>query len=214
MKKDISAYLKNLNHFLMSAQITARGLGSFELEAGLDEGIQAILSAVGRGGKIIFVGNGGSAAIASHQAIDFSKNGGMPAIAFNDASLLTCLSNDYGYAHVFEKPIEWYANPNDLVVAISSSGKSENIIRAARAARAKGCFVMTFSGFAHDNPLRAEGDLNFYVPALPGQYGFVEIAHLTLSHCMLEVIIDRKAAQKDKLAETYESTVLLSQRSV
>lgn len=196
MKKDISAYLKNLNHYLMSTQITGSSAGSFHLEEGLERGIDAIRAASSRGGRIIFVGNGGSAAIASHQAIDYSKNGGMPAIAFNDASLLTCLSNDYGYNHVFEKPIEWFAQPSDVVVAISSSGKSENIIRAARAARAKGCYVITMSGFAHDNPLRREGELNFYVPALPGQYGFVEIAHLTLSHCMLEVIIDQKEKMK------------------
>ncbi|MBI2915545.1 MAG: SIS domain-containing protein, partial [Elusimicrobia bacterium] len=137
-------------------------------------------------------GNGGSAAIASHQSVDYWKNGGMRAIAFNDTSLLTCIGNDYGYPYVFEKPIEMFADANDILIAISSSGKSDNILNGAKMAKKMSCPVITMSGFKQDNPLRGLGDLNFYVPAPTGAYGFVEIAHLTLCHCFVDTIIDRK----------------------
>jgi D-sedoheptulose 7-phosphate isomerase len=140
----------------------------------------------------MFIGNGGSAAIASHQAVDFWKNGGVRAIAFNDTSLLTCIGNDYGFAQVFEKPVEMFADAGDVLIAISSSGRSENILRGARAARERGCHVVTLSGFAADNPLRALGHLNFYAP---GQgYGLVEITHLSICHAICDAIVDLRGA--------------------
>src|SRR6201982_1841570 len=128
------------------------------------------------GNKLIFVGNGGSAAIASHMATDYSKNGNIRALALNDGSMLTCLGNDLGYDRVFAKQIELHARPDDLVIAISSSGRSANILNAVDAAAAAKCAVVTFSGFTPDNPLRRLGDLNFYIDA--DRYGFVEIGHL------------------------------------
>jgi len=140
-----------------------------------------------RGNKLIFIGNGGSAAIASHQAVDYWKNGGIPTLAFNDASLLTCISNDFGYERVFAEPITRFASEGDLLVAISSSGRSPNILAGVEAARGRGCGVVTFSGFSDSNPLRCLGDVNFYVPS--DSYGVVEITHLALIHSMLEEII-------------------------
>ena len=113
------------------------------------------------GNKIIFIGNGGSAGIASHLAIDFSKNGGLRALAFNDPSALTCLGNDLGYENVFAKQLEFHARPGDLLIAISSSGTSPNILGAVKAARARDCKVVTFSGFTEDNDLRRTGDSIF-----------------------------------------------------
>jgi D-sedoheptulose 7-phosphate isomerase len=135
----------------------------------------------------MFVGNGASAAIASHQAVDYWKTGGMRALAFNDPALLTCISNDFGYPQVFEKPIEMFADEGDVLMAVSSSGRSENIVRAARAARQKGCRVITMSGFDRENPLGRLGDLNFYVASK--SYGHVEVTHLSLSHCLLDTIV-------------------------
>jgi len=136
------------------------------------------------GCKLMFVGNGGSAAIASHMAVDWSKNGGIRSVAFNDAVALTCISNDFGYESAFSKQIELHSRGDDILVAISSSGRSPNIIAACAAARLAGCGVVTFSGFDEDNPLRALGDLNFYINS--NQFGFVEIAHLTLLHAVLD----------------------------
>lgn len=142
------------------------------------------------GNKIIFIGNGGSAAIASHMAIDYTKNGGIRAIAFNDASLLTCLGNDMGYENLFSSAIGQYSLPGDIVIAISSSGESDNIINGVDLALQKGCEVITLSGFNPDNSLRQYGLLNFYVSTKKGEYGFTEIAHLAILHTILDMICE------------------------
>jgi len=134
--------------------------------------------------KLIFIGNGGSAAIASHMAIDFWKNGRLPAISFNEGSLLTCIGNDYGFEYVFEKPVEMFAKEGDVMVAISSSGASKNILNATKTAKRKGVFVITLSGFSDKNPLLKCGDLNFYVPS--NIYGIVEISHQVICHAILD----------------------------
>jgi D-sedoheptulose 7-phosphate isomerase len=106
-------------------------------------------------------------------------------LAFNDAAALTCLGNDLGYERVFAKQIDMHGRQGDFMVAISSSGRSPNILGAVEAARHKGCAVLTLSGFSPDNPLRRAGDYNLYVAS--GEYGFVEIAHLALGHAMLDL---------------------------
>jgi len=133
---------------------------------------------------VILAGNGGSASIASHIATDLLKNCAIPALAFSDASLLTCVSNDLGYASVYKKPIEILAKRGDIFIGISSSGKSENILQAALMAKNKGCFVLTLSGFSKNNPLKKLGKFNFYVPSCA--YGFVEIAHLLICHMFVD----------------------------
>ena len=156
-----------------------------------DETITRIISLMRNGSidgnKIMFLGNGGSAAIASHMAIDYSKNGRLPAISFNDGAALTCLGNDLGYESVFSEQIKLHAKPKDLLVAISSSGASENILNAAVEARSIGCTIITMSGFSEENPLRQLGDINWYVSS--NDYGFVEITHLTLCHSFLDILM-------------------------
>ena len=158
-------------------------------ELSLDEAIGRFVTLAqethGVGNKLIFIGNGGSAGIASHMAIDYSKNGNIRSQAFNDGAALTCLGNDLGYENVFAKQIDLHARPDDLLVAISSSGNSENILGGVAEARKKGCKVVTLSGFSEDNRLRGLGDVNFYVPS--GEYGFVEITHLALCHVVVDL---------------------------
>ena len=164
---------------------------SFPLEEALGEAIKTIIDEAKAGRKLLFIGNGGSASIASHMAVDFWKNARIKAIAFNDSSLLTCISNDYGYGHVFEKPIEIFADPGDILIAISSSGRSQNILLAVKAARARRAKVITLSGFDKDNPLRKLGDVNFYVPAM--EYGHVEVLHLALCHSLIDIVTKNKS---------------------
>ena len=183
-------YLEDLAAVLRAVEVVFGENRPGALSDGIEEAIRIITARADTGGKVIFIGNGGSAAIASHQAVDYWKNGGIRAMAFNDSSLLTCISNDYGYPHVFEKPIEMFADPADVLIAISSSGRSENILRGCQAGLAKGCDVITMSGFKPDNPLRSMGLLNFYV--LSSSYGHVEISHLALCHCILDMIIERR----------------------
>ena len=138
---------------------------------------------VAKGGKIIFIGNGGSNGIASHLAIDYTKNGGIRSVAFSDAPTLTCLANDFGYEKVFAKQLEYYATPKDVAVIISSSGKSPNIIAAAR--WCEEIPLITFSGMNPENQLRRMGLLNFYTPA--ADYGLVELTHFALLHGIVSV---------------------------
>ncbi len=155
-----------------------------------DEGVERtirLIRSIASKGKIMFIGNGASAAISSHMSTDFWKNGNIRAVAFNDSSLLTCIGNDYGYPYVFEKPVEMFADRGDILLAISSSGRSENILRGVQAARAKGCSVVTLSGFESDNPLSVMGDFNFYVPSK--SYGPVEILHHSICHCLLDTLM-------------------------
>lgn len=156
------------------------------LDAALAEFKKVLKAAHKRGGRAIFIGNGGSAAIASHMAVDYTKNGGIRAVAFNDAPTLTCLANDFGYDRVFAKQIEYHARAEDVVVIVSTSGRSPNIVAAADEARERGLRgVFTFSGMNPNNALRTRGDLNFYVPC--DDYGLVELSHLALLHSVVSV---------------------------
>ena len=137
------------------------------------------------GGKAIFIGNGGSAAIASHMAIDYCKNGGFPGLAFNDAAALTCLANDLGYEQAFAHQISNLGKSEDILIAISSSGASANIIAAAETASSINMKLITLSGFEENNSLRKRGHMNFFVPIT--EYGFVEITHLVLCHAILDI---------------------------
>ncbi len=143
-----------------------------------------VTAAKARESRIFFVGNGGSAGIASHMTTDWMKNGGFAALCCNDGSQLTCLANDLGYEQVFAKPITMHGRPGDVLIAISSSGNSPNIVAAVAAARQRSLDVITLSGFKPDNKLRMLGDINFYVGL--NEYGFVEIGHLAICHAILD----------------------------
>src|SRR5580704_11898635 len=130
----IAEYFSELGRLGGSLVVTTASGREADADEFVDWVIKTAREAHAMGRKLIFVGNGGSAAIASHMAVDYSKNGGMRALAFNDASFLTCLSNDLGYENVFVKQIELHAATGDLLVAISSSGRSPNIINAVEAA--------------------------------------------------------------------------------
>jgi D-sedoheptulose 7-phosphate isomerase len=185
VQERLKRYFATLSDLLHGAEVTDRAAKSMALGEGCEWVRNAAHEAHSAGNKIIFVGNGGSAGIASHLAIDFSKNGGLRSLAFNDASALTCLGNDLGYENVFAKQLDFHARPGDLLIAISSSGKSPNILNAVKAARAHDCKVVTFSGFTEANDLRKSGDVNFYVRSK--EYGFVEVAHLALCHAVLDI---------------------------
>lgn len=187
---NINSYIQSLCTSLNQVECTDLSKGSLDFVHGMDLAVDRIEATAGRGNKILFVGNGGSAGITSHAAIDYMRTAGMRTLCFNDGAMLTCLSNDFGYEQVFEKPVGIHADAGDVLVAISSSGQSENILRAVTAARTKKCQVFTLSGFESDNPLRMMGDLNFYVPSQ--RYGYVEIAHQILVHAILDLIMERR----------------------
>jgi D-sedoheptulose 7-phosphate isomerase len=145
---------------------------------------------------IYLVGNGASASMASHFAADLAKNGHLHTEVFSDLSLITALSNDIGYESVFAEPLARRAEAGDHLVAISSSGRSPNVLAAVRVARERGLRVITLSAMRPDNPLRGSGDLNFYVPA--DQYGFAESAHAVVLHNFMDMVQAQTPAEESR----------------
>jgi D-sedoheptulose 7-phosphate isomerase len=190
VKETIASYMDTLETCLRDIQVIGIEKHALGVVEGIEHAARLVDVRTTAGNKLMFIGNGASAAISSHQATDFWKAGGMRAIAFNDASLLTCISNDFGYRHVFEKPIEMFGEKGDVLVAISSSGQSENILRGVEAGISKGIEILTLSGFASDNPLRKMGTFNFYVSSK--KYGHVEVVHHAICHCILDTIIENR----------------------
>ncbi|MCB1110550.1 MAG: SIS domain-containing protein, partial [Chlamydiia bacterium] len=134
-------------------------------------------------GTVFVIGNGGSAGIASHFAIDLLNALKIPAQTLYDSNVMTCISNDYGYEQIFSRPLDLLLKPNDLLVCISSSGNSQNILNGAAIARTKDIPIITLSGFEPHNPLRSQGDLNLYLPVI--DYGLVEMGHFFLLHTII-----------------------------
>lgn len=177
----MASYANRIADLAARAEIKDMAMEVWDVNKALTAMKQAFRECHDRGDKVILLGNGGSSAIASHMAIDYTKNCGIRAISLNDFPTITCLSNDFGYANVFSKQLEYYARQGDVVVCISTGGKSQNIRNAAHTAgRIMGLKTYTFTGMHDDNPLRSAGDLNFYVRSF--DYGIVEITHLILLH--------------------------------
>lgn len=185
--RDRRVWFEDISVCLKRTQVSGPvGDEHITLDRGLKDFEEILRGSHKAGGKAIFIGNGGSAAIASHMAVDYSKNKGVRAMALNDAAMLTMCANDYGYDNVFSQQIEWYARKPDVVVIVSSSGRSLNILDAAGAVLEKGCrALVTLSGMNPNNALRRKGNLNFYVPC--ADYGLVEISHLALLHSVASI---------------------------
>ena len=177
-------YIATLSELMATMLVTNKQGGSVTLDQGAEQAIQIMLDAKAADRKVMLAGNGGSAAIVSHVQNDLFKRAGVKALVFTEQPLLLALANDEGYGRVFEWPVEQWAQPGDIMITVSSSGRSENILRAAEAALQKACRLVTFSGFDPDNPLRQMGELNFYVGS--HSYGYVETAHAAVTHFMTD----------------------------
>jgi len=135
---------------------------------------------------IFFIGNGASASMASHFATDIAKNVGIRASVFTDFSLMTALANDISFEEVYAEPLRWGMKKEDMLIAISSSGNSPNILRGVETAQSIGGTIVTLSAMSEGNAIRKLGDLNFYVPAQT--YGLAETAHAAILHYWLDSI--------------------------
>lgn len=175
-KNFLNNYYNNLQKLLSGNLIDIKGLIN----------VQEILKKVKRKNKkVLIFGNGGSASIASHFSVDLIKNTKIRCINFNEANLLTCFSNDFGYKNWMKQALEFYGDKGDVLILISSSGQSENVNKCALEAKKKGFSkVITFTGFNKNNPLRSKGNINFWVNSKI--YNYVENVH----QIMLLSIID------------------------
>lgn len=190
-------YFFELNQLFFQLEVTSTGsemdarkdcmtpiLASISLDEGAALAVQWLAETVERATKVMCMGNGGSASICGHMLMDLSNASRVRTLAFHDYPMLTALTNDFGYEAAYSRCITLWAAVGDVVIAISSSGRSMNVLNAVKEARTRGCRIITLSGFAPDNPLRMLGDLNFYAPSC--SYGFVEMAHGVLAHCLCE----------------------------
>lgn len=142
------------------------------------------------------MGNGGSAAITDHLVCDFTKgcfteHTKLKTFSLNsNVPLLTAVSNDFSYEDSFKKQLEFYGNESDIVIAISSSGNSENIVRAINYAKSKNMTTISFTGF-NGGMAKTDADLNIHVPT--NNYGVVEDIHQSIMHIIAQYIyLDHK----------------------
>ena len=184
------SYIDELIKYLQSTQIWNSTVEKCEdYNSGIDLLTERFVKHKKMGSLVFFIGNGGSAAIASHMTADFMKNGGMKTYSLYDNSVTTCMGNDYGYEFIFSRPLEFLANEGDLLVAISSSGNSQNIVNAIQVAQKREMQVVTFSGFQRENRIGSMGLYNVHVPVC--HFGMVESIHNLILQQIVDVIVGR-----------------------
>ena len=162
LQQTASDYFQTLSQLLLTIEAPGQQGASMSLEGGTEQAVRMILDAKKDSRKVLLAGNGGSSAIVSHVQNDLCKTVGVKAMVFTEQPLLIALANDDGFGSIYERPVRLWAQPEDLLIAVSSSGNSENILRAAQAAIEFGCKLVTFPGFERDNPLRKMGHGNFF----------------------------------------------------
>lgn len=165
---------------LASCEITGKDGASSGIEPGMNAALQMLAKVRGNGGSVYVIGNGGSAAVASHAVIDLVNVAKLRAFTLHEPSVLTCIVNDYGYENAYSRLLAHMARPGDVLIAISSSGRSMNIRNAATQVAGNGGSVITLSGFLRDNPLHSLGDVNIWLDA--SDYGLVEVGHQFILH--------------------------------
>jgi len=168
--------------------------------AALSSALELVEKTVNAGRFIYVAGNGGSAAIADHLCCDWTKGAHHPAFKTlkthsltGSVALVTALANDVSYDEAFARQVEFYCEPGDVLILISSSGNSPNILRAATAAKKIGAKVIGLSGFA-GGELKKVSDIALYIPE--SNYGIVEDCHQSIMHIMAQFIARKRDAGK------------------
>ena len=174
---DYSSYLKQYNKSIYEL------INSVNANL-IEQSVQLIQRSIHNKSKVYIVGNGGSASIASHVSVDFAKVARVPSSTFNNSNLITCFANDYGYENWVVEAIKAYTNINDLIILISSSGTSKNIVNAAQYCKDNNIDLITLSGFTNDNPLSTLGNVNFHIEST--EYNYIEMSH----HIILLALVD------------------------
>lgn len=186
----MSAHIEEIRRQLAES---ARVKQSFSaaLLARVAEFAQRSAGAIRRGGKLVFFGNGGSAADAQHLAAELvvrlrAERSGLPALALTtNTSVLTAAGNDYGFERIFSRQIESLVGPHDVVVALSTSGNSPNILKAIEMGRMRGAFLVALTGET-GGALAGKVDLLLDVPSRDPQR--IQEAHITIGHIVCSLI--------------------------
>lgn len=181
-------YLETVKKLIDGIVISDQNQVVYDYEEGMQKIIALLRECKERQKTLYLCGNGGSAGIAQHMTADFLKNGGLRTYCMYGQPTVTCISNDLTYEYVFCKQLELLADKGDLLIAVSSSGESENIVKAIDTMRNLGGKVITFSGFGSQNRVRKMGNLNVYVPA--EHYGMVESIHNLVLQQLVDSIVE------------------------
>lgn len=157
---------------------------------------------------VYLIGNGASASMASHISADLAKNAHVHTEVFTDLSLITAMANDLGFDEVYAQPLRRRMTAGDMLVAISCSGQSPNILRAAQEALGLGGYLITLSAMSPDNTLRSLGTLNLYVSAKT--YGMAETCHAAILHFwvdrMTRITVQAEKLSQDRLFDKWKET--------
>lgn len=185
-----SDWLNEFTNTLANTKCRASG-NSLDYEQGLEE-LGCLLSLIKNQGRSVYwVGNGGSNAICSHLSQDIINKLRIPSYVVNDPALITCMGNDYGFENIFSTPLQVLLKENDLLIAISSSGNSANILNAINIAQEKGSKIVALSSFSANNKLFSQDcDLSFHLPA--NLYGHAELGHAAIIHSVVECMALKK----------------------
>jgi D-sedoheptulose 7-phosphate isomerase len=157
----------------------------------IEKAIIMIRSSLDSGGKLLLMGNGGSAGDAQHIAAELigrykKERPALPAIALTvDTSALTAIGNDYGYDYVFERQVEGLAQSGDIVLGISTSGNSENVVRALKKAKEKGARTIALLGKGGGRA-KEEAEIAIIVPSI--DTARIQEAHITIGHIICEIL--------------------------
>lgn len=179
-------YVEAIRTTLSGLSVSDESLEPIGCDEGFRRWVDRALAVRRNRGTVYLIGNGASASMASHVAADLAKNGRLHTQVFSDLSLITAVSNDLGYEHVFAEPLRDRGQAGDMLVAISSSGRSPNLLRATDLGRGLGMHVVTLTAMAADNPLRQVGWLNLHVPA--ADYGLAESCHAAILHRWIDLV--------------------------
>lgn len=184
LNKDLSNSSDWFDNYFKRYQIELYKAG---IQEKLIEFYEHCLKVKADGNQLFFAGNGASAAIASHAAVDFTKQGKIVASTFNDADLITCFANDFGYENWIAQSLAHYAKPGDSVILISCSGKSPNVVNASKYAKEAGINVISFTGFDENNPLKNQSDISFWVDSKA--YNIIEGIHMIWMTTVVDMLV-------------------------
>lgn len=183
-------YVNDISVALMNATVTDKQGKILDMDEALErwaDKAEEIRSK--KKGLLFFCGNGASATMAEHMSHDWFQNAKINTYTVSETAHLTAISNDLSYEDVFSYRIERICSDKDMLITVSSSGNSPNVIKAITTAQKKGSYIITISGKSRDNLSRQSGDLNFYIPL--ETYGMVESAHAVLLHAALDLFLDK-----------------------
>jgi len=179
----------NILHLLEEHQTVMSQLNN--LVPSIEAAAQSIFAALSKGGKVFFMGNGGSAADSQHLAAELVgrfhvERRAIPAMALStDTSILTALSNDYDYSIVFSRQLEAFCRPHDVVIGISTSGNSKNVLHGIKTAKTLGAYTIGLTGEA-GGKLAELVDLCFCVPS--NNTPRIQEAHIFIGHTICELV--------------------------